>query len=138
MLSFRDVCHRVAGTGPLPESVLHELGALMNASQDSCNTLFDCSCPELNNLTSIARASGAYGSRLTGAGWGGCTISLVPEDDVEGFIKRVKAAYPPYHDLEGEKLSEAIFATHPSSGAFGTFVLTLAKRCVLTIAFLSV
>lgn len=56
-----------------------------------------------------------------GAGWGGCTISLVAEDDVEGFIQRVKAAYPPYRALEGEQLKQAIFATHPSSGAFGMF-----------------
>lgn len=60
-----------------------------------------------------------------GAGWGGCTISLVAEDDVEGFIQRVKAAYPPYRALEGEQLKQAIFATHPSSGAFGTFYFTI-------------
>ncbi|KAF7793755.1 hypothetical protein EIP86_004874 [Pleurotus ostreatoroseus] len=118
VISYRDVCLRVAGSDPLPESVLTELGALMNASQDSCNKLFDCSCPELNSLTQICRDAGAYGSRLTGAGWGGCTISLVPEDDVENFIKKVKAAYPPFRDLEGEKLHEAIFATRPASGAF--------------------
>lgn len=127
MLSFRAVCHRVAAEStatPLPESILHELGALMNASMDSCAALFDCSCPELNDLTAICRKAGAYGSRLTGAGWGGCTISLVAEDEVEAFIGRVKAAYPPYRSLEGEKLHEAIFATHPSNGAFGEFTIS--------------
>ncbi len=41
---------------------------------------------------------------------------------MEGFISRVKAAYPPYRDLEGERLSEVIFATKPSGGAFGTAI----------------
>ena len=120
VLDFRDVCARssadVDGTSA---SVLNELGALMNASMDSCSNVYECSCPELDALTSICRNAGAYGSRLTGAGWGGCTISLVAEDDVEGFIGRVQKGYGPYRKLEGERLGEAIFATHPSNGAFG-------------------
>lgn len=91
----------------------------MNASQRSCAELFECSCPELEALTSLARASGAYGSRLTGAGWGGCTVSLVPEEKVDEFIQKVKEGYTPYHNLEGEALHEVIFATKPSSGACG-------------------
>ncbi|PSR79300.1 hypothetical protein PHLCEN_2v7080 [Hermanssonia centrifuga] len=125
VLQFRKLCLSVSGSseeGDLPESTLKDLGALMDASQESCSELFECSCPELNRLTTIAREAGAYGSRLTGAGWGGCTVSLVAENDVEGFISRVKAAYPPYRDLEGERLSEVIFATKPSGGAFGTAI----------------
>lgn len=55
-----------------------------------------------------------------GAGWGGCTISLVPEAIVDSFIAKVKETYGPYKDLEGDRLSEVIFATKPSSGACGT------------------
>lgn len=43
-----------------------ELGALMDASQKSCDELFDCSAPELNDLINICKDAGALGSRLTG------------------------------------------------------------------------
>ncbi|EMD32074.1 hypothetical protein CERSUDRAFT_119060 [Gelatoporia subvermispora B] len=118
VLQFRDVCNRAAASeGALSESVLKELGGLMDASQESCAEFFECSCPELDELTRIAREAGAYGSRLTGAGWGGCTVSLVAEDKVDEFIAKVKASYAPYRNLEGEALREVIFATKPSSGA---------------------
>ena len=54
-----------------------------------------------------------------GAGWGGCTVSLVEEARVPEFIEKLKATYPPYHGLQPEELSEIIFATRPSSGASG-------------------
>ena len=91
----------------------------MDESHESCSTLCESSCPEVDALCRLAKAAGAYGSRITGAGWGGCTVSLVAEDQVENFIAKIKATYAPYKDLEGEKLHEAIFATKPSSGAFG-------------------
>jgi galactokinase len=56
-----------------------------------------------------------------GAGWGGCTVSLVAETEVESFITKIKNAYGPYAGLEGEKLHEVIFATKPSSGACGEY-----------------
>ena len=101
----------------------------MSASQESCSALFECSCPELDALTALARRSGAYGSRLTGAGWGGCTVSLVAEDRVEEFIAKIKEGYAPYRELSEEKLRDAIFATKPSSGAFGES-LSLFLICV--------
>ena len=94
----------------------------MNESHGSCSDLFDCSCPELDELTALARASGAYGSRLTGAGWGGCTVSLVSDGRVEEFKKKLKEGYPKYRELTEEELKEVVFATKPSSGAFGMFV----------------
>lgn len=99
------------------ESAQHELGRLMNESHESCDRLFDCSSPELNQLTSLAREAGALGSRLTGAGWGGCCVSLVPEAQVAAFIEQIRKVYPPYQSLSKEELDQVIFATKPGSGA---------------------
>jgi len=117
VLQFRDLCLAAASSGTAGLAVFQQLGELMNASHASCSSMCECSCPELDELTAIARKSGAYGSRVTGAGWGGCTVSLVDEDKVDDFITKVKAAYGPYKDLEGDALKEVIFATKPSSGA---------------------
>lgn len=80
-------------------------------------------------LVRLAKEAGAYGSRVTGAGWGGCTVSLVDEASVPEFIEKIKAAYPPYHGLHGEELEEVIFPTKPSSGASGT-LLSFGQRIV--------
>ncbi|KAJ7340741.1 Galactokinase [Mycena albidolilacea] len=121
VLQFRKLCLDTAAA-PAAEgadgvAVLKQLGQLMNDSQTSCADDFECSCEELDELTRLAREAGAYGSRLTGAGWGGCTVSLVPEAEVASFIKKVSETYAPYKGLEGEALSEVIFATRPSTGA---------------------
>jgi len=119
VLQFRDVCLRAASSseGVLPVSTLTELGTLMNESHQSASELCENSCPEVDELVRLAREAGAYGSRVTGAGWGGCTVSLVAEDAVDAFISQMQATYPPYKNLAGEALRQVIFATKPSSGA---------------------
>ncbi|KAG5457353.1 MAG: GHMP kinase [Olpidium bornovanus] len=118
---FRDTCEKCAGRddeGTLfGKEVLQKLGSLMNMSQKSCRDDFDCSCPEINELVDHCRLAGSLGSRLTGAGWGGCTVSLVPETIVADFIEKVKDAYYRPRGLSEEVINGAIFATRPGSGA---------------------
>ena len=63
------------------------------------------------------RASGALGSRLTGAGWGGCTVSLVPSDKVEAFVKAITDGYYSKRPELQSRLSQALFVTQPGGGA---------------------
>lgn len=83
---FRDICEK----GEY-QNQLEDLGKLMNESHFSCRDLYNCSSPELEVLTELCRKSGAFGSRLTGAGWGGCCISLVPFEKVGPFLKAIEA-----------------------------------------------
>jgi len=73
---------------------LVELGILMDASHESLRDHFEVSCAELDAMVEIARsAPGVYGARMTGAGFGGCTVNLVPNEAVEDFRKHVAAEY---------------------------------------------
>ncbi|KZS92424.1 Galactokinase [Sistotremastrum niveocremeum HHB9708] len=121
VLQFRDICiastQVAGGESNASADTLERLGTLMNESHLSCAELFECSCPELDELTSVARGAGAYGSRLTGAGWGGCTVSLVSETNVDSFIQKLKEAYTPYRAMDDDQLREVVFATKPGGGA---------------------
>ncbi len=73
-------------------------GMLMNASHASMRDDYEISVPELNTLVEAAQAvPGCYGSRLTGAGFGGCTVSLVASSAVAAFREQVSAAYRTAH-----------------------------------------
>ena len=106
-------------------AALKQLGDLLNAGHASCATAYECSCDELDALTAACRAAGALGSRLTGAGWGGCAISLlaVPHTDTTGatldaFMAEVQRTY--YDRIpacKGMKREQYMFATTPGNGA---------------------
>ena len=71
-----------------------ELGRLLNESHYSLRDLYEVTGKELDALSSFARKeTDCLGSRMIGAGFGGCTISIVKKSAVEGFIRRVGQAY---------------------------------------------
>ncbi|NXD32276.1 GALK Galactokinase, partial [Spelaeornis formosus] len=112
---FKDLLCSTAAT----QALLEQMGNLMNESMESCQRDYECSCPELDELVALARSNGAYGSRVTGAGWGGATVSLVREPDVPNFIDVLRREYygKRFPDLSEQELHDACFATKPEAGA---------------------
>ena len=71
-----------------------EFGKLMLEGHRSLRDLYEVSCPELDALVEIASGfPECYGSRLTGAGFGGCTVNLVQAEKADGFITKLKDEY---------------------------------------------
>ena len=101
--------------------LLPKLGALMNDTQLSCRNHYMNSCPELDQMCTIAREAGAYGSRVTGAGWGGCTVHLVPKHKVEAITKAWHDKYYQPRDpgMTMEKMKEvgAVVVSEPGHGS---------------------
>ena len=120
VLDFRETLEKAEQGGHhLDESVIKSLGSLMNDTQASCRDLYECSCPEIDDMCKIARSAGAIGSRLTGAGWGGCTVHMVPESKVDDVIGALKEKYysKRYPDISESKLNEAIVISQPGYGS---------------------
>ncbi|VAH97554.1 unnamed protein product [Triticum turgidum subsp. durum] len=113
------------------EGMLKKLGDLMNDSHHSCSVLYECSCPELEELVKVCRdnepggvevlQTDMLGARLTGAGWGGCAVALVKEGIVPQFILNLKEKYYKSRIDRGvikqSDLGLYVFASKPSSGA---------------------
>ena len=73
---------------------LAEFGKLMNQSHISLRDDYEVTGIELDTLAALAwEQPGVVGSRMTGAGFGGCTVSIVKKDKVDDFIKNVGEAY---------------------------------------------
>lgn len=79
-----------------------KIGELMNQSHASCRDDYEISCPELEVLVSLGREHGALGARLTGAGFGGCTVHAVRTERVDDFIHCMVEAY--YHGFVRQEL----------------------------------
>jgi galactokinase len=97
-----------------------ELGQLMFASHTSLRDDFEVSCAELDLLVELARAfspgpapgRGVYGSRMTGGGFGGCTVSLVRTDCVDQISRHLCDRYQAQTGI-----TPTVFATRPARGA---------------------
>ena len=69
-------------------------GQLMNASHESLRDDYEVTGAELDTLVDAARKiPGVIGARMTGAGFGGCTVNIVKESSVEEFIEKVGEEY---------------------------------------------
>ena len=80
---------------------LVEFGRLMWESHESLRDDYEVSSPELDTLVEIARGfDGVLGSRMTGGGFGGATVSLVPRGKVDEFRERMAAGYLKVHGRE--------------------------------------
>ncbi len=90
------------------------VGRLMYASHASLRDDFQVSCEELDLLVELARSAGdgVIGSRMTGGGFGGCTISLVRRESLDGVVRHVAEGY---RDRTGREAT--VFVTRPVDGA---------------------
>lgn len=87
-------------------------GKLMYAGHASLRDLYEVSCPELDILVdSASHIPGCLGARLTGAGFGGCTVNLVEEGKAEAFIDQLKEKY-----LQATGKQADVYLCHASQG----------------------
>ncbi len=73
---------------------IERFGQLMNQSHVSLRDDYEVSCKEIDILVDLAwKIPGVLGSRITGGGFGGCTVSIVKNDSIDAFIETVGKAY---------------------------------------------
>jgi len=90
----REIARVETAVSALRRSDKRTFGALMFAGHASLRDLYEVSCPELDILVEIAHhLPGCLGARMTGAGFGGCTVNLVEESETPGFIKSLSTEY---------------------------------------------
>ena len=96
----------------LDEGNIIGFGMIMNDCHRSLRDLFEVSCFELDTMVEIAqKLDGCYGSRLTGAGFGGCTVSLVDKQKAAAFCEELANQY-----FMKTRITPEIFLTRASQG----------------------
>jgi galactokinase len=89
------------------------MGELFVASHRSLQHDYEVSCEELDFLVDTATGlPGVFGARMTGGGFGGCTVNLVDPDAVDAFRTTLSAAY-----REKFQVTPQIYECRPSAGA---------------------
>jgi galactokinase len=102
-----------SAAGALESGDIPLFGKLMNESHQSLRDDYDVSCPELDTMVQVARQQeGVFGARMTGGGFGGCTVNLVRMEAVASFREKVSRAY-----REATNLTPEIYVCKPSQGA---------------------
>jgi len=92
---------------------IQNFGTLMNQCHISLRDLYEVSCPELDTMVRIAQSiDGCYGARLTGAGFGGCTVNLVAHERGDAFARALATRYESETGYHPE-----IYISRPSDGA---------------------
>ena len=100
-------------TSALAENNVAAFGTLMNQSHFSMRDDYEISCREIDTLVEIAQATeGVYGARMTGGGFGGCTINLVNTELVGEFSQTLREQYKNSTGIDCE-----IYVTSASDGA---------------------
>lgn len=117
MSLLEDPANHPDGAGADTTAYNERLGALLNDTQDSCRDDYECSCAEIDDICSIARRAGSYGSRLTGAGWGGCSVHLVPADKVGAVREAWEKEYYSKRELTPDQKEGAVVESRPGSGS---------------------
>ncbi|HEX3471526.1 MAG TPA: galactokinase [Silvibacterium sp.] len=103
----------VATADALEASDLKTLGRLMYESHASYRDDFEASCPEADILVDLAsKETGCVGARLTGGGFGGCTINLVESAEAGAFSEHLRQGYQKATGIEAD-----IYLCHASAGA---------------------
>jgi galactokinase len=94
----------------------HEVGQLMYASHASLRDDYEVSCPELDQLVEIAKeigeSGGVIGSRMTGGGFGGCTVTLVKTAAAAAIMETIRCRYQ-----KATGIAATLFTTRPAQGA---------------------
>ncbi len=97
----------------LERADLGSFGALMAEAHRSFRDDFEASCSELDTLVEIASGlSGCYGARMTGGGFGGCTVNLVDENRADQFRQEIHAQYRAATGIDAD-----IYLCRASAGA---------------------
>jgi galactokinase len=103
----------VAAADALQAGDLKTLGQLMYAAHASYRDDFEASCPEADILVDLAaKETGCIGARLTGGGFGGCTVNLVENAQAEAFSSYLREGY-----REATGIAADIYLCHASAGA---------------------
>lgn len=97
----------------LEKGDLKAFGELMRESHHSLRDDYEVSCRELDLMVELAdEVDGVYGARMTGGGFGGCTVNLVAKDHVDEFKRQVASGYE-----RATKLNPDIFVCKPADPA---------------------